>query len=458
MFRKFVSSLLLCVVLASLAGAASHARPRTTRAVSLNALANALKSGRGTKEARSLCGITRLCGYIPDPETKDIILLGVVEPEAPPLHLEDFVVALRSAWGEYARTVGNVRYYTDPGCSIDPNPAVFQQLKDFDQSHPDLTTPEAMRARAEAWKAIGSQPQKVRVLGVPFDCRFAKVMVDADYYMKRIANGTVKLDIDGLKSISDLDLDAQRQALISGNTSMLAGGSMSRFWFSPAETTYEVRDGATILRSCQVELLTEAEYLNEHGAITRAGKADPYGAQFARSFSKMYDEIAAQRPIYRELKALFSFVAIARLMKDDHVERTAGASLRYFLRSYKVPCVPISRAVKGLAHVKLTTETIETPSGPRQYHLIQSSCGGVSMSVRPKRVTSAVPHSTKASPAAARPAAASASPSRSPQASSRTSAPKPAAAASSAKNIRREVLGARKSPTAMSWDVPVELD
>lgn len=452
-----LSRILYCLLVGLVVSGASQAAAKPSRAVSMNAIAGAFKSGAGTDKAWNLCGITRLCGFIPDAETKDIILLGVVDPESPPLHLEDMVTAMRNVYGRYAKTIGRTIYYSDPGCSIDPNPAVLQQLRDFDESQSQSTDPEIMQARTEAWKAIGRQPQKVRVLGVPFDSRFAKVMVDADYYMKRLVNGSVDLGIPGFKSLSDLDIDAQRLALHSGTASKLAGGSMNRFWFSPGESTYEVRGGATLLRSCEVKLLTEAEYLNEHGAIAQMGRPDPSAARFAESFSTKYNQIAAQRPIYKELQALFSMVAIARLMKDGHVERTAGASIGYLLGSLRLPCVPVSRAVNGLTDVRLVTETLKTAGGERQYHLIQSSCGGVSMNVRPKRLkTTAAPRAAGSSqPTHRSPSTSKAAPTTAMSATPAKAIKSPAAAGVS---IKRAVLNARKSRATMSWDVPIELD
>lgn len=241
---------------------------------------------------------------------------------------------------------------------------------------------------------------------------------------------------------------------------------MSRFWFSPGDSTYEVRDGATILRSCDVKLLTEAEYLTERGAIAQMGRPDPNADQFARSFSQRYSQIAAQRPIYKELKSLFSFVAIARLMKDDGLSRTASRSIGYLLRGYKVPCVPVSRAVNGLTDVRTIDEAVDTPNGKTRFALIQSSCGGVSMSVRPRRIktasrpsisTAMVP-AHKPAATATTPRASSASATPPSPAVAKTPAKAPRAKVVQAKSIKKVVLGARKSAKAMSWDVPVQLD
>lgn len=453
----------------------------------MNAIAAAMSSGSGAGNAQTLCGITRLCGYIPDADNKDIILLGVVDPDLPPLHLQDLVVAMRNVWGGYDRISGRIRYYSDPGCSIDPNPAVIAQLRDFEMTHAEASTPEAAQKRIEEWKAIGSQPQKVRVMGVPFDSHFAKVMVDADYYMKRIVNGSVKLPVDGLMSLSDLDIEAQRQAIRKGKTTLELGGSLSRFWFSPGESTYEVREGATILRSCEVKLLTEAEFLNEHGVIAELGHADPSADKFAHIFTSKYDQIAAQRPIYRELKALFSLVAVARLMKDDRVDRVTGQSVAYLLRGYGVPCAPVSRAVNGLTDVRNIDENIETPKGTAHLGLIQSCCGGVSMGVHPRRVKTYsptpaktivsapktpvavplepvspapsvyhAPVASKVAPLSSVHVATTTKPARAVAAQPKTKTPKVRVA--QAKSIRSVVLSSRKSKSAMSWDVPVQLD
>lgn len=456
--RSILLRILLCSVLAVAVGTSASAAAKPSRAVSLNALVAAIKSGSQTDQAKTLCGITRLRGYLPDADSKDIVLLGIVDPDLPPLHLEDLVVAMRNVWGGYNRVSGHIQYYADPGCSIDPNPAVIAQLRDFQATHPTPTTLEALNARTEDWKKIGSQPQKVRVLGVPFDCRFAKVMVDADYYMKRIVNGSVDLGIDGLHSLSDLDIEATRQQMRAGKSSTGEGGSLSRFWFSPGDSTYEVRGGATLLQTCEVKLLTEKEYLNELGVIADMGRPDPAADLFARGFSEKYDQIAAQRPIYKELKALFGFVAIARLMKDDHMQRTAGSSIAYLLQSYKVPNVPVSRAVNGLTQVRPIDETVDTPRGTARLNVLQSSCGGVSMSVRPRRIKTVKPYVPAAAvPIAAAPATAASKSAPTVFASHTTTKPaKPKA--SQAKSIKRAVLGSRKSPTAMSWDVPVQLD
>ena len=446
---KLIALMFACALACAQFDGTALAVPKPSRAVSLNAIATAIRSGSSTAQAKSLCGITSLRGYLADANSRDIILLGVVDPDLPPLHLEDLVVALRSAWGVYDRIVGRTRYISDPGCSIDPNPAVLAQLRDFDLSRPGTTSADDQNARTEAWKSIGRQPQKVRVMGVPFDCRFAKVMVDADYYMKRIVNGTVALGIDGLYSLSDMDIESYRQQLRAGKGSAAHGGSLSRFWFSPGDATYEVRDGATILRSCSVKLLTEEEYLTEHGAIAQMGRPDPAAGRFARSFSEKYDHIAALRPIYKELKALFAYVAVARLMKDSRADSSA---LSYLLRNYRVPNIAVSRAVNGLTDVRVINEEVDTPAGTTYMRLIQSSCGGVTMNVRPKRIKTSTPHAVPAA------SAARTRPSGTSTVASHTPAKAPRVKVAQAKSIKHAVLSSRKSPTAMSWDIPVQLD
>ena len=299
----------------------------------------------------------------------------------------------------------------------------------------------------------------MRVMGVPFDTHFAKVMVDADYYMKRIVNGSVALGLDGLHSLSDLDMETRRQLMREGKGSGDIGGTMNRFWFSPGESTYEVRGGATLLRSCKVKLLTEEEFLTEQGVISQMGRPNPAADEFARSFSQRYDQIAELRPIYKELKGLFAFVAIARLIKEEHADKSAMDSLAYLTKAYQTGTSPVSRLVNGLTDVRQIDESVDTPKGPARLSMVQSTCGGVSMSVHPKRIRTAAvvsaPAPVHASSAPSRLSGALTHPSG---AQSRPSGKVARARAVPPKAIKQVVLSSRKSRTALSWDVPVQLD
>lgn len=451
--RTIARLITLCAVLA-LAGHAAAAKPG--RAVSLNALADAMKSGQMTAQAESLCGITRVTGYVVDKKSRDIVLVGAVDPSLPALHLEDFVVAMRSAWILYAQTKGRVRYYSDPGCSIDPNPRVLGQLRDLQSNPVDLSDADAIESASDQWREIGRQPQNVRVMGVPFYSRFAKTMVDADYYMKRLVNGSVKLDIAGFTSLSDLHVAAYREQVRGRIDSTEHGTSMNRFWFSPGEVTYEAQDSAIILRSCSVKLLTEEEFLNSQGGVSGMGRPDPLAGAFARSFTECYDQIALQRPVYRQLQGLFAFVAIARLMKDDHAESISPGAFGYLLKGYKVPVAPVSRQVNGLTDIRQINEVVNTTQGRQTITLIQSSCGGVSMSVRPKRINP-VKVATRIRPnpipTAPRPTGPTTT-AKHAKPGTITSTAKPAAKPT----LASAVLGSKKSPKSLSWDVPVQVD
>jgi len=438
-----------CALLAIIAGP-TYAKPG--RAVSLNALAAAMKSGQMTAQAESLCGITRVTGYVIDKKSRDIVLVGAVDASLPALHLDDFVVAMRNAWIIYGKTIGRVRYYSDPGCSIDPDPRVLGRLRDLQSVPVDFSSESSMQAAADRWHEIGHQPQNVRVTGVPFDSRFAKTMVDADYYMKRLVNGSVKLDIDGFESLSDLHAAARREQVRGKLNPGDHETSMNRFWFSPGETTYEQQEGAVVLRTCQVKLLTEEEFLNSRGGISGKGRPDPLADRFAWSFTEHYDEIAVQRPIYRQLQGLFAFVAIARLLKADRADRLAPGAFSYFLKAHKVAVVPVSRQVNGLTAVRRIEDAVDTPQGRRTIVMIQSSCGGVSMSVRPKRINSTT---AAGSPAATKPAIHVNTPVE-PAPSAKTTSAKPGIKPPTKPSLAKAVLSARKSPKSLSWDVEVD--
>ncbi|MCL4500096.1 MAG: DUF1598 domain-containing protein [Chloroflexi bacterium] len=453
---SFLRSLILRFALVSLlvvgAASSSPSDAATGRAVSLRALSAAVKSG-SSRQAIYLCGITKVNGYLVDTKTQDIILIGEVNPALPPLYLDDFVVALRNVWLAYAPVRGRIRYYSAPGCSIDPNPKTLRGLQDVGDKINTAQSAEEMKQCLEDWRAVGGRPQKVRVMGVPYDTRFAKVMVGADYYMKRLVNGSVSLGIDGFESLTDLTIRASRGELIAGKRVSVAAQSLNRFWFCPGDTTFEEEDGVVLLRSCRVQLLTEEEFLTEHDSVTGMGRPSPLAKHFAVSFTNKYADIASARPIYKELEGLFRFVGIARLMREPEARRAARASLGYLLNAYRVNNVPVSREVPGLVNIKDFTREEQTPDGTASARALLPSCGGVSIDIRPRRIR------TVSRPArSSRPSVQASIP-----ISSSTPAAKPSVRASDhalvparrVTSLRKTVLSARKSTGALVWDFPI---
>jgi len=436
------------------------------RAVSLRVLQSVLQAGN-SQQAQRLCGITRATGYILDKKGRDIILVGEVDSMSSPLYLDDFVVALRNARLIYVQRKGRAYYYAPPGCSIDPNPQVLRQLQEVNRNYPNIPTdPEQKQRFLDEWSAIGKQPQKVRVMGVPFDSRFAKVMVDADYYMKRLVDGSVALNIDGFESLTDITVNAAKQDMENGRPSSVPEHSLNRFWFCPGETTFTEDDGVVLLQSCPVRLLTEEEFLTSSGAVAGRGRPSAFAKRFTEAFTAKYQEIAAARPIYRELEGLFRFVGIAKLITGGSAPSAAGVNLDYLIKRYPIEPTGVSRAVPGKTNVAEFTIEKDMPEGKAYATFCLRSCGGVSMDVRPKRIkipalkaqkplARTAASVSKPAPSLAKPSASGSKPS--------TPALKPTVAAAPAgkprpqparPSLKKTVLAARKSSDSLYWDVP----
>ena len=399
----------------------------TGRALSLNALSLALRSGN-RPDARALCGITRLTGYMAD--GKDLILLGETDPELPALCVDDLVVAVRNAWLKYARTEGDTQYYSVPGCSIDPPQSVLRDLGRVGVRLKSARTDDDCQACLDEWCNIGSRPQDVKVLGVPHDSRFAKTMVDADYLLKRLASGAAELKVGGFESLAGMTEKLAREELTKGNTSVGVDGTMNRFWFSPSEATYDTIGPVTVLKTCGIQVLTEEERLSEAGLVSGSGKAHPLAKRFAGFFTNDYREIASAEPVYAELESLFRFAALARLLKDSGA-RAAG--LTYLLDTYRIEEVQVGRTVPGVTGVRKVVVEKDTSRGHTTYKLVLPSCGGVIMDVCPKPVRGARTDVKANGRASANPAGSS--------------------------NLRKSILRSRKSTGALMWDfaVPAEV-
>jgi hypothetical protein len=222
-----------------------------------------MAKGECPQNILELCGLKKIYGYVLDDKNKDIILVGKVDTSSPPLYLEDFVIALRNIWWKYAPLEGNTYYYSYPGCSIDPDSETLQKLQQLGGTI--LSTSTEVESILQNWRTTCSQPQKVKVLGIPFDTRFAKVMVEADYFMKRIVNGSDSLGIDGLESLIDMALVKAKQDIIKKRPISIP--FLNRFWFFPGENRYQENKGVVVIKKCEVILLTEEQFLTKTGSM-----------------------------------------------------------------------------------------------------------------------------------------------------------------------------------------------
>ncbi len=363
---------LLSLFLSCSTSFSSAAEPIQIRALSLKTLQkevmNRCKGDGSCPEIISnMADVKKITGYVLDKRNRDIILIGEINPKSPPILLEDFVVALRNAWFKYTALEGNVRYYSNPGCSIDPNPQIISKLQSINDESLDLAISK--------WEQICQNPQKVRVLGIPFDSHFSFIMVKADYDMKNIVNGSDQLKLIGFNSLMDLKI----RKFANSNQ---PGSSMSRFWFYPGENRYAEDSGIVRIDKSKVILLTEEEYLNNSGTIVGKSRPDPLAREFCRNFSERYDEIASNRPIYIQLQNLFHLSAVSKIIKMKSAHNDAGLSLTYLLDRYSIPFHEVDKQMPGISCVR-KIETREDFAD--RYAIYQSAfqtCGGVGMDLK----------------------------------------------------------------------------
>ncbi len=342
-------------------------------AVSLRVLQQRLRKGGGpTQRLLTLGGLRRVDGYILDQSRGDVILFGVTDSTLPELRTEDFAVALRNTWLRYVRMEGGARIYAHPGCTIDPTPAVLGDLEQL-----GAASGQDQTAFARAWCQKCSAPQAVRVFGVPVDSHFAKVMVEADYFMKRLSDGSANLGVPGFQSLMDMLMAIAREDVAGDRPVSLPGTLMNRFWLSAGQTRYGEDAGAVAFEECQVVLLTEEERLVA-GGVRGRGRPHPLARAFANSFTSRYAEVADRKPIYRE--ALYRFVALARILKSHGVD----AELAFLLDEFAVPRIDLRPTVPGLANVRTAEYRRALSQGYQTVRLCLPSCGGVHISPEPR--------------------------------------------------------------------------
>lgn len=280
------------------------------------ALAEALKSGEMLpEEMQYLAGIQRIEYIFADEASHDILIAGPgeswkadqdgnivgVKSGRPVVRLEDLIVALRATFGDKPETIS---------CSIDPTQegvARYNQL----MARGGKTDLNAIK------KALGLQA--ITITGVSGSSRLARVLVSADYQMKRLAMDLTASPVKGMPSYMDL----------LSKSGGLNSEAMPRFWLAcNYEPLAKSQDGlAWQLRGAGVKAETGGDIYSADGSRTDTGKASPLGQEWANSMTKNYDAISKEMPIFGELRNVMDLCVISALMRRENLMAKAGCEL-----------------------------------------------------------------------------------------------------------------------------------
>jgi hypothetical protein len=293
-------------------------------------------------------GLQRVTHVFVDPEGHDIILAGPGEALAvdaagtvvgassgrPLLQLEDLIVALRSI--DAVRS-GGIK------CSIDPTPDGIVRLQTLLRSQRTIgQNPEATLVAMQ--NAVGDQ--RVTVGGVPGDSRFSRVLVAADYRLKRIGMGLEPSGVPQLPSYLSM-------APAGG-----AGGTaLPRFWLEPDydPLSRDPDELAWRINGRRIRCLTENDLFDAEGTRKGRGAADQGAEKWCQLMTAHYDDVARRQPVFAELVGCVDLAVVAALVHGRQLADRAGLDLgplvdakKLPLPSYAVPAsVPtVAKAVK----------------------------------------------------------------------------------------------------------------
>lgn len=313
--------------------------PNLLRKISLRKLEAAIAACQNDgqplpDEMLLLAGLQRVQYVFAFPEQHDIVLCGFAEgwrvdnrgdivgrtTGRPVMALDDLLVALRSARGS---AEGGIT------CSIDPTPEGLQRLRQFASQ---LTTignpPETARAIEQT---LG--PQIISVTGVPATSNFARVLVAADYRMKRLGMGFEPAPVAGMPSYI--------QMIKAGARGMQ---SMTPRWWMVPDYQPMLRDGDGLsweLRGATVKVQTEETAFGQQGAQANTGRTSPVAQQWADNMTAHYAELSVKEPIFGELRNCMDLAIVSALLVKEGLPAKVGHNFDLLFDVGKLPIVAL---------------------------------------------------------------------------------------------------------------------
>lgn len=323
-----------------------------------------------TAEMANMAGLHKVRYVLVYPETGDIVLAGPAGPwtdnaegrtihqdtRQPVLKLDDLVVLLRNAQENQGRF----------GCSINPTQAGLAAAKTYQEE--TSTKPLHPRQR-DAWleglrAAVGKQ--EIEIYGIDPDTRVGRVLVEADYHMKRIGMG-LEEGTAGVPAYLDM--------LPKPKAGEAVPMDVLRWWFTlnyQAVHTTEQRDAFEI-KGPGVRVLSENQLLEENGQQVHTGRSSELNAQFARNFTQNYDALAVKYPVYAELRNIFDLALVASLIERERLGDQADWPQLHFGpdRPYQVAKYRTPKDVETIMNYRLI----------EQKHIIAGVSGGVRVDI-----------------------------------------------------------------------------
>jgi hypothetical protein len=303
------------------------------RKISLRRLSAAIDERRQKREPladvlQNLAGLTRVQFVFVYPDQQDIVLAGPAEgwrvddrgnvvgqtTGQPVLQLDDLLVALRTAKAAA----------TDRGisCSIDPSPDGLKKIRPLLNSR---NLNDALVRRLE--QTLG--PQQITVTGVPPGSHFARVLVAADFLMKRLGMNFEPAPIDELPSY--MEMLAVRSAPAPKN-------AMPRWWMAPHYDAL-LKDEAGLawqLRGSGVQTLTEEGYLISAAAHPTPGREDTLAKKWAAAMTSHYDSLAKSLPVFAELRNCIDLAVVGALLVKEKLPTKARCDFALLLDEKKL--------------------------------------------------------------------------------------------------------------------------
>jgi hypothetical protein len=291
---------------------------------------------------RFLAGLQRVKYVLIYPDEHDVVLAGPAEgwridrlgnvvgatTGRPVLILDDLLVALRVA--EDANRTGI-------SCSIDPTPAGLERMQALSGQLSARGGPEAAARQME--EAVGEQT--ITITGVPDTSHLARVIVAADFRMKRLGMNMEPAPVDGLPSFLDM----------VGSSRTKAHSMMPRWWLAPNYEPIRRDEGglAWELRGQGVKCLTEQDFLNTAGQREHTGKADPLAQRWADNFTAKFDELAREDSAFGALRNVMDLAVVGALLVKENLLERSGLDAPQLLSQQPVEEFPVPRRVPSQA-------------------------------------------------------------------------------------------------------------